>query len=133
MMEKYGRITISVPNALKARMEAIGDKANWSRLAREAFEKELRKHEIDANWGDVLDRIRATKDRPGDGELGRKWAKDWIRDHATYTQLDSVFQFGEITPEIADTAFAGFPQSDEVLQGFTEEVREFWSAVRDTI
>lgn len=78
------RTNISVPVALKARMEKTKEAVNWSAVACEAFERKL--DEIQARkevrkMDDVIERLRASKRQSahktaGEGaEAGRQWAK----------------------------------------------------------
>src|SRR5262249_39839490 len=77
------RTTISVPQDLKERMDAVTEPVNWSALACRAFEEKL--GEIAAKkarktMDDVIQRLRASKQSGDDGsynegeEEGRRWA-----------------------------------------------------------
>ena len=73
------RINLSVPSALKARMDAEPD-INWSRLASAAFEREL-------DDRDVARRLASTDDRE---QRGRTAGTRWARKRATRKQLRGV-------------------------------------------
>jgi hypothetical protein len=84
-MSNIYRMTISIPQDLKNRMDTVSDPVNWSARAAKAFEealaeiaakKEVRKME------DVIQRLRVSKQRCQDEayregeECGRSWAED---------------------------------------------------------
>jgi hypothetical protein len=76
----FARTTISVPAALKARMERVT--ANWSAVASEAFERHLKQQnlpEVPMSEDEAIERLRRLKDAHAHaGEagtaLGRRWA-----------------------------------------------------------
>lgn len=80
-----GRMTISVPHELKARMEAVEEPISWSAVACKAFENELASHikkRGAKDMSDVVNRLRASK-RAAEGRgyqegygAGERWAKD---------------------------------------------------------
>jgi arginine/lysine/ornithine decarboxylase len=86
------KVSIYVPDDMKARMDAAGERANWSAIAQRAFDVEL--FHIDAikeikTMTDVIDRLRASKEKFIQGELadGKKCGIDWAKKHAEYDEL----------------------------------------------
>lgn len=83
-MAKAARTTITVPNELKERMNAVEEAVNWSALACKAFEEklvEIAKKKGVMDRADVVARLRASK-RQTKSHLfdsgfaaGEKWAK----------------------------------------------------------
>jgi hypothetical protein len=86
----YARTTITIPGELKARMETVGSRVNWSAIASEAFKSRLSELEIMEqpmpelpDRDDALERLRRLKIEPESqrqGEssrayvLGKRWA-----------------------------------------------------------
>lgn len=86
----YVRTTITIPGELKARMEAVGSRVNWSAVASQAFENRLSEIELQEppmpeipDKDDALARLRRLKnvpesqDRQRSGrayQLGKRWA-----------------------------------------------------------
>ncbi|OJW25105.1 MAG: hypothetical protein BGO49_11550 [Planctomycetales bacterium 71-10] len=100
-MKKQGRMTISVPNELKARVEAAGESVSWSAVACAAFEAKLGQMIEDKgarDMQDVVTRLRATK-AAAEGEdyriMGRVSGAAWARDRATAGQLGILEKFRE--------------------------------------
>lgn len=79
------RTTISIPEDLRARMDAIAEPVNWSAIACKAFESKvsevLAKKKV-RKMTDVINRLRASKRRSGDADYaegmghGRRWAME---------------------------------------------------------
>src|SRR5690242_4321225 len=89
------RTTISVPNDLKARMDACGEPVNWSAVACRAFEEKLA--EITRRRGaksmkEVAMRLRASK-RRSETEVyneGSEAGKDWAMHRAEADELERL-------------------------------------------
>lgn len=100
------RMSISIPDQLKARMDEVGQNKNWSNIAQRAFELELDATETKGNDMDaVIERLRASKMKIEEPtrvewtEYGRSWAK-------TTAQYDELEQIGELDlDDIQDKAF----------------------------
>jgi hypothetical protein len=85
IMGAIHRTTISIPQDLKERMEAIKDQANWSAVAARAFEAELgriaMKRSRSMSREDVIKRLQAAlKQEAGQSVAvgtghGRRWAE----------------------------------------------------------
>jgi hypothetical protein len=90
------RISIYVPDDLKARMDAIGEAANWSDIVRPAIFASVTSLENrkDGNMSTVVERLRASRDKAirevtGDAEAkGREWAQNT----AEYEELKRVHE-----------------------------------------
>jgi hypothetical protein len=85
----YARTTITIPLELKARMEKLGGRVNWSAIASEAFESRFSELEQDEpmpelpDKNDALQRLKRLRDEPefqprGKSSrpyvLGKRWA-----------------------------------------------------------
>ena len=93
------RISIYVPDELKARMDKAGDRANWSGIAQRAFETEI--HHLEAvkeikSMSDVIERLRASKEKSSASHEsdGRAYGQKWAKHFAEYDQLRSVARLG---------------------------------------
>ena len=88
------RVTIYVQDELKARMDRVGEAANWSEIVRPAILSEVAslEHRKERNMTSVVQRLRASKENylqqaEKDGEkAGRAWASDT----AEYAELLGV-------------------------------------------
>jgi hypothetical protein len=87
------RTTISLPEDLKARMDAAAEPVNWSAEAAKCFERvlgEIASRKATKELSDVVSRLRATRideedETKADGfRLGQQWAQHV----ATYRELD---------------------------------------------
>lgn len=90
-------LNISLPDDLKARMDSAG--ANWSAIARRAFELHLNSTaRTEGDMDAAIARLRASKqkieekERPEWTELGRKWAMD----EAEYDELRRMAELGDL-------------------------------------
>jgi len=97
-MSKATRTNISIPQELKARMDAVDEPVNWSAVACDAFRQKLaeiikRKGAKDVK--DVIERLRASKQKSRSttythgANLGEMWAKH----HAETVQLERLEEF----------------------------------------
>ena len=86
------KITVYVPDEMKARMDKAEKSANWSALAQRAFESELnhieRVKEV-GSMSDVIERLQASKAAiaKGQEEQGRQSGVEWAKRWAEYDQL----------------------------------------------
>src|SRR5262249_33698927 len=89
------RTNISVPRDLKARMDAVAERINWSAIATEAFRAKLleleSKQEVD-KMDEVIARLRAADelDCREDYRAGRDAGETWARKAARPKQLRSL-------------------------------------------
>lgn len=92
------RTTISLPDDLKARMDAVQEPVNWSAEAAKCFERllgEIASRKKEKDMSDVIARLRASKRDAEDDHyrLGYDAGKRWAEHHATYTQLERAANF----------------------------------------
>ena len=86
------KISIYVPDDIKARMDRVGKQANWSAIAQTAFHVELEQIEATkeiSTMEDVIERLRASKSRFRLEEISdaRKCGADWAKNHAEFSEL----------------------------------------------
>lgn len=101
----YARTTITVPRKLKARMEEVGGRVNWSAVASEAFESRLSELEVPETTmpelpdrDDALERLRRLKNEPESprqGTSGRAYllGKRWAMADAHPNELQRLHEF----------------------------------------
>lgn len=133
---KYTRTSIAIPKDLKAQMDSVEPGVSWSRIACKAFEQEVSRIKSESSeHRTIIERIRATKPSESATPSYGQYAKEWIRDHATYEQLELVAEKGEFNANIIEAAFAGFPLTTNSKYGqeFIAEVRRFWSSAKPLI
>lgn len=92
------RTTISLPDELKARMDALNEPVNWSAEAAKCFEKllgEIASRKQEKDLSDIIARLRATKMESE--EKASKIAHDagvyWATHHATYQELERAVNY----------------------------------------
>ncbi len=93
-----GRISISLPDSLMAKLEPINDGINISQLCREALEQRVAAYERAANLNgkdldldDLVHRLREERDRFGGKfeQLGKNNAAAWLST-APYLEIQNV-------------------------------------------
>jgi hypothetical protein len=98
MSGKYHRTTITVPQDLKARMDAVKGE-NWSRVAAVAFRARLREVEMrnkrSLSKEEVVKRLQATQEEDAQQEYaaGEQAGKEWAGRQATAKQLKRAAQW----------------------------------------
>lgn len=101
----YARTTITIPGELKARMEEVGSRVNWSAVASQAFEfrlseleqKEPRVPEM-PNKDDALERLRRLKNEPESQDrrksgLAYLFGRHWAMADAHPSELERLEEF----------------------------------------
>jgi hypothetical protein len=88
------RVSIYVPDELKARMDRAGE-LNWSAAAQRAFEIELNQARwkmIENEEDRVIERLRASKaqEDQADRNAGHMFGEKWARSLAAYGELKRV-------------------------------------------
>jgi hypothetical protein len=161
--EPMARVNVSVPDEMKERMDALGDRVNWSEAARSAFEREIIAASMpdDPDIEQVVERLRKSKADSWQANLkkGREEGREWAKKRASYNQLKEVArlkftgrgyckQFDEATFEeesgVADGYFHeryGAPPGaepvpmppDEYVEAFVEGAKDVWLQVTDKI
>jgi hypothetical protein len=154
------RVSIYVPDELKARMDEAGEAINWSEVARPAFQNALAnyRHRKEINMTTAIERLRASKAKvlADQSEEGKAEGSKWARDAAEFDELQRVAEidtdgFTEdwcsvlldtIDPrgeqdryELLDGIFLEGRRgiSDERARGFIEGAQEVWEEVKDEI
>lgn len=89
------RMSIYVPDDMKARMDKAGEGANWSAIAQRAFTVELNHLESIkeiSSMSDVVERLRASKERlaADHGAQMRDSGKEWAKNVAEYDELKRI-------------------------------------------
>ena len=88
------RVTVQVPDHLKQRMSELGDRVNWSAVAREAFERRLA--ELSTETRNLALELAAqrllaeTTDSRAAAAFGKKLGKRWAMEHAARQELARV-------------------------------------------
>lgn len=149
------RISVSVPDEMKAEMDSLGYRVNWSGVAQAAFDLEIQRCRWpkEPDMSDVIERLKASKTEfeareQAEGQQdGRKWAMD----KADYEELQTVagmelwrFQspfwsaFDRLLglDDRADSFWTDWDPkkpSDPYVQAFVEGAGEVWSEVSDRL
>ncbi len=89
------RLSIYVPEALKARIDSLKDDLNLSEIACRAFEikiGELAQARKERDMSAVIERLRASKlvDEAGNELCGRKVGRAWAEQYASYADLTRI-------------------------------------------
>jgi hypothetical protein len=99
--ENFVRFTISLTKDLKKRMDRFEGAANWSAVARVAFEKEVEKMENAETVGldpKVVARLRDSKERR-EADLvrtARAEGRRWAAEEAEYFELRNLASYVEV-------------------------------------
>ncbi len=99
-MAKHARTTISVPSALKVRMDAVDETVNWSAVACQAFElklAEIIKRKGAKNVKEAIKRLKASKRKTDDARYreGSEAGKAWAMNEAEAEELQNLDSFRE--------------------------------------
>ncbi len=117
------RISVYVPDSMKERMDALGERVNWSEAAQAAFDREITIATIpkDPNMNQVVERLRASKTEFEQAQAaeGRKHGREWAKMHASYNQLRALSKL-----ELKGDDFA--PQFDRALGPTEDRHDSFW-------
>src|SRR5262245_60363687 len=148
------RVNVSVPDEMKERMDALGDRVNWSEAARSAFEREITAATMpaDPNLDQVIERLRASKAEFDREEIAqaREAGRNWAKLNASYLSLKRIINLtltGRSFAEQVDRAlgipdwgesvwFDGYVKnnpSDEYVEAWIEGVKDVWREVADKI
>jgi hypothetical protein len=155
------RVSIYVQDELKARMDRIGEAANWSEVVRPAILSEVASHEHrkGANMTTAIERLRASKEKyiQQVASNGRSAGRAWACNNADFHELkliatieDPPYDDGKwaltsllraIDPErqLDGDDLAGYLRvekddlSQEFAKGFIEGAREIFEEVEDQL
>lgn len=93
---QMARISIYVRDELKARMDSVGEAANWSEVVRPAILLELayRDHRTEMNMTTGIDRLRASKEEEAQKTAihGHTAGERWALNKASHSELRRVAQ-----------------------------------------
>lgn len=143
------RMTISVPQDLKVRMDHVKEPVNWSATACQAFQTKLAEFEranMDADMISTVERLRSSKDRRADPQYARGLAagQAWAKHQAAAIELQRLAQararFSELDwmLQFVTTAMSGRPLEPNALlvhwlhpefAGDEREAKQFWTTV----
>lgn len=89
------RVSVYVPDDMKARMDKAGEAANWSALAQRTFELELNYLETlkeISSMNGVIERLRASKAKfvESMSSEGRVCGAEWAKNEAEFDELRSI-------------------------------------------
>ena len=153
------RISVYVSDAMKERMDAVGDRINWSEAAQAAFKHQIAMATMpkDANMEQVIERLRASKAAfvSSQADEGRKNGREWARLRASYEDLQNIakLEFSDLTssnyahqfdcalgpePSRWEESFwfepdGGSIPSDEYVEAFAEGAKDVWEEVADNL
>jgi hypothetical protein len=146
------RTNISIPRALRARMDAVGERVNWSAVAAEAFQVkllELESRKKVHTMDDVIARLKAAAQLEVNEacqaglEAGREWAKQRATPKQVQLLSDYISSSGSASDKVYSEVLALIkkvmgddddrPWDDNFLQGFLEGTDEVWDQVKDKL
>jgi hypothetical protein len=86
------RVTLYIPDDLKARMDEVSEAVNWSAIAQQAFRDvviNLAARKETATMDDVVERLRASKQSYVETEhkAGLAVGEEWAKEAAKYGEL----------------------------------------------
>lgn len=88
------RISLYLPDELKARMDAVADGVNWSEVARPAIASALAayEHKKGQTMDTAIERLRASKQEADaeDKTEGREHGRTWAKEEAAYRDLQRL-------------------------------------------
>jgi len=89
-MAKIMRMSISIPSELKAQMNEV-KYVNWSKTARSSFERKLSEISQQNDLGDIIERLRATKQKESDAfRAGHTSGRLWAETKAEISELNNL-------------------------------------------
>ncbi|MGX1354555.1 hypothetical protein AB7M49_008180 [Bradyrhizobium elkanii] len=152
------RINVSVPDSLKERMAALGNKVNWSEVAQAAFEREVSARTFHGeDMEQVIERLRLSKAKFLENQTGsgRRRGREWAQLYADYDDLQRLsklhnFSDGNAYAYQFDLALGNIPEegasfwvdeetgrveypNDEYVAGYLEGALSVWAEVKDKL
>lgn len=128
-------INVYVSAELKAQMDAVGEGANWSAAAQEAFKRTIHEQE----WKMQTDRIekaaarlRASKQnsQEAEGAYGVDAGRNWVLDDAEYEELQKLTTFYDKDHlrhyELDDE---GCSLADDIAEAIEIDADDLWERV----
>jgi hypothetical protein len=96
------RLSIYVTDELKARMDQVGDRVNWSEVVRPAIQAAVATYEYrrSPSMPTVIERLKASKQKAEQQDMteGKRAGRTWAEQEASYPELRRV-------AKISDEAF----------------------------
>ena len=97
------RLTISIPDKLKERMEKVKEKASWSKVAAAAFEKRITEIEAqlekdkEISMETAIERLKASKkyNKHSIKGVGFLHGQNWAKRYAEYEELERLNNLDE--------------------------------------
>ena len=139
------KISIYVPDEMKARMDETDDRANWSGIAQRAFEVELDHVETVMEiktMTDVIERLRASKTESAErqAETGRQLGVDWAKRFADYEELRRIAGIDTSNFQVIYSEDTGWESAEWVVEqtigdapASADEVAEFYGLENDML
>ena len=151
------RITVYVSDGLKARMDVLNDRINWSEAAQAAFERQISLATLpeDLDMNDVIERVRESKVEfeLAQAGLGREHGREWAMKRAAYEDLKNISalefinragsyaaQFQRVYANGDDSVddfwndgTSDYSPSDEYVEAYVEGVKDIWNEIADKI
>ncbi len=134
------RMSISLRDDLKARMDAAGDQ-NWSAVAQRAFTEEIqrlewrRKQIEEISMEDVAERLRESKSAAMEKHHDDGFAEGvvWAKRAADYAELETVAEWDAGDWEEADEEALAWDFARELIGednfGGRNDVNDFWERI----
>lgn len=125
------RVTVYVPDDLKAEMDAAGDDLNWSNIAQGAFRDAITsnrlKHGV-KDMSDVIERLRASKRRVQAEEraYGQEAGKKWAAEYAEYDELERLMAASLIDTVDLQTFMKCYDPQDNLCASEWEDLWQAW-------
>jgi hypothetical protein len=98
-----------VPDDLKVQMDAVGDKVNWSEVARPAFQAAVAtlRHRKDRTMTTAIERLRASKAQliQNDEMEGKIHGRQWAENKASYEELVKISKFDDFMKHLDSQSF----------------------------
>ena len=104
------RITVYVPDDLKARMDGAGDDLNWSAITQRAIREAIATHDLKRDPTDmtsVIERLRVSKQRAEEANTasGKECGATWAKNTAEYDELSRVWAAASVINTGIDLAY----------------------------
>jgi hypothetical protein len=130
------KLSVYVPDALRERMDAVGE-VNWSKVAATAFEKEVLKLERSRAMGDVIERLRASRNNVDfeERQAGAAEGREWAERRAEYDELQRLAEILQSEWDFEDAPGGAFSASEHLacaISGVDTDRRtagDFWEHV----
>ena len=151
------RMNISISDELREEMDELHG-VNWSEVARDAFDREVRKHRrVDPmDRRAIAERLRASYEEQRDLERqdGQESGAEWAAQFAEFSELRALSRMGEAASDtlfewsVEDTPFDNhnrqefwegvtgdmdFDLTEEYVEGFVAGALDLWQKVKGDV